>query len=160
MRSFAVSLSLLLAFSVHAGSPGFPIKPDSRLTPGSLCHRADEIRYPEGIIYCRRDVEVETKLEVIRNYDQQLGYTVRQMSRGKFKIDHFIPLCMGGANSMDNLWPQHESIYKVTDQLEADLCEKMAEGRLLQEDAVHMIKEAKLDLKMVPRVYKELDEIR
>lgn len=132
--------------------PAFPKGPAPTLTPGSLCAKPSSKRYAEGIPYCERDVDSELKREVMENYDRQLGYRVLQMDRGLFKIDHFIPLCMGGSNNEDNLWPQHESVYQITDRLEAEACNKMAQGKLLQSKAVEWIREAKLDLSKAPEV--------
>lgn len=124
----------------------FPKGPDSILTPGVLCNRPDSQRYKEQINYCERSVDSQTKKEIIATYDRERNFQIRQMQRSQFKIDHYIPLCMGGANERDNLWPQHQSIYDVTDPLEPVLCEKMAEGKLLQRDAVLLIKRAKNNL--------------
>src|SRR5262245_45768293 len=104
------------------------------MTPGSLCDRPDSKRYPEGIPYCSRSVKSELKREIMRDYDAKLGYGITAMDRSAFKIDHYIPLCMGGSNKQDNLWPQHQSVFTVTDPLEALECEKMAKGKLLQAD--------------------------
>ena len=130
----------------------FPTSPDPKLTPGSLCEKPDKTRYPEKIDYCDRDVETERKRMIIKMYDAKLGYHVGSMNRGDFKIDHLIPLCMGGSNENDNLWPQHKSVYAQTDMLEQIGCEKMAKGRLRQADAIRLLKQAKLDLRRAPEV--------
>jgi hypothetical protein len=74
------------------------------------------------------------------------------MPRGKFKIDHYIPLCMGGSNERANLWPQHESVYTITDPLEQALCAKMSEGKLLQSAAIDLIRQAKNHLDQAPDI--------
>lgn len=132
----------------------FPIRPNEEITPGHLCERADTIRYPEGIKYCNRDVQSNLKKEIIQEYDARFSYQIEQMDRLEFKIDHFIPLCMGGSNDRENLWPQHKSIYDITDPLEPEMCAKMANGKLLQRDAVELIKKSKRDLSEVPSVLK------
>ena len=73
-----------------------------------------------------------------------------------FKIDHLIPLCAGGANDEDNLWPQHKSVYNITDALEPVVCEKMAAGRLKQAEAVKLILQAKMHLDQVPSILKQI----
>jgi hypothetical protein len=122
--------------------------PDERMTPGVLCSRnqADTSRYPEHIPYCSRSVSSGLKRDIIAAYDRDLGYGVGRMNRGDFKIDHFIPLCMGGANERGNLWPQHKSIYVQTDLIEQRLCELMAAGQLSQADAVAKIRRVKFHL--------------
>lgn len=145
----AVTVVLCSTLS-HAGG-NFPKGPDATLTPGALCNHPDSYRYPEKIAYCERDVSTSTKAAVFQKYDQ-IGYRTRSMKRQAFKIDHYIPLCAGGSNDIKNLWPQHESVYQITDQLEALVCEKMAAGRLKQKDAVNLIIEAKNHLDEVPEI--------
>jgi hypothetical protein len=122
----------------------YPLSPDPNLTPGTLCHTGKTYRYPERILYCERNVSSGTKKEIIRSYDSTLGFSVEKSGRDHFKIDHYIPLCMGGSNDDENLWPQHESVYKATDPLE--------QGRLLQNKAVELIRRAKADIHEVPAI--------
>ena len=129
----------------------FPKGPDASLTPGTLCTSPDSYRYPEHIPYCSRNVDTDTKKGRFIAYDQ-IGYRTMSMPRGDFKIDHYIPLCMGGGNDAANLWPQHKSVYAITDPLEPALCEKMAEGKLKQADAVALIKQGKANLDQVPAI--------
>lgn len=146
-------LFVLVQFSASYAQNGrFPIKPDLNLTPGQLCAVADEIRYPEKIKYCERDVTTFTKQSIILTYDAKLGYNIRNQNRAAFKIDHYIPLCMGGSNERQNLWPQHQSIYKHTDPLEGLLCEKMKYGKIKQADAINLIRQAKNDLSLIPQI--------
>ncbi|KHD87341.1 MAG: hypothetical protein OM95_15095 [Bdellovibrio sp. ArHS] len=150
-KSAALLAVVVLLSTVSHADGNFPKGPDASLTPGALCSRADSYRYPEKIKYCERDVSSSEKAAIFQKYDQ-LGYRTRSMKRQAFKIDHYIPLCAGGANSERNLWPQHESIYRITDQLEALVCEKMAEGRLKQKEAVALIMQAKNNLDEVPEI--------
>lgn len=148
----AVLLTAQLAFAGNSDSQSYPQGPNPNLTPGETCTHAADYRYPERIPYCDRHVTSDLKRSIISNYDRQLGYRIRSMARNKFKVDHYIPLCMGGSNSPSNLWPQHESVYKITDPLEPLLCEKMAEGKLKQADAIDMIRQAKNNLDQVPEI--------
>ena len=152
-----VVLSLSTSISLADRQQRFPTGPNLEITPGDVCHHADEYRYPEQIAYCVRNVDSQLKKEIIREYDQDFGYSIQQMDRMKFKIDHFIPLCMGGSNDKSNLWPQHESVYKITDPLEPAMCNKMAEGKLLQAEAIDLIKYAKQHLDEVPRILREIE---
>ncbi len=154
----ALFLVTLISLSSFAGERNFPKGPDANLTPGALCVRPTEHRYPENINYCERDVDTRTKKEIFVHYDQ-LGFRTRSMNRMDFKIDHYIPLCMGGANDVENLWPQHKSVYEITDPLEPLLCEKMAAGRILQKDAVRYIKAAKANLDQVPAILREVQRL-
>lgn len=149
--------ALALIFSVSTTyALDFPTEPEQSVTPGSLCENADEYRYPERIPYCERAVDPETKRAIIDNYDRRFDYNIGDMNRELFKIDHFIPLCMGGSNDVENLWPQHMSVYEVTDPLEELVCEKMAEGVLKQKRAVEYIREAKTNLDRAEAIYNEV----
>lgn len=121
----------------------FPIKPDPTVTPGDLCQNPDALRYRERIKYCNRSVDSDVKAEIFVTYDKMFGYQTGAMNRSQFKIDHLIPLCMGGSNTEANLWPQHQAVYEFTDPIEPYLCDRMAEGRLTQAEAVQIIREVK-----------------
>lgn len=154
MKTLVIVLATVFSMNAFGSNlnEAYPTSPDQRLTPGSLCNHADQIRYPEKIAYCERDVETGLKRRIIRDYDQKLGFQIQSMNRQHFKIDHFIPLCAGGSNNPNNLWPQHKSVYELTDPLEQIVCEKMAQGRLRQNQAVELIRDAKLDLSKVDDV--------
>ncbi len=151
MKNTVLFTVLLLAQAVFAVGD-FPQMPDAQLTPGDVCNRPTSYRYPEHIPYCERNVDSQTKNSIIHAYDVNRGYRIESMPRGQFKIDHFIPLCMGGSNDRDNLWPQHKTVYQITDPMEPLLCQKMAEGKLSQADAIEMIKQGKTHLDQVPDI--------
>jgi hypothetical protein len=138
------------------GRPAYPVTPEEDMTSGDLCSQPSAYRYPERIAYCERDVHTSLKREIIAEYDQTKGYRIGTMNREDFKIDHLIPLCMGGSNSKKNLWPQHRTVFELTDDLEFQLCQKMAAGRLNQQEAVQMILRAKRDLDSVPTIRSQL----
>ena len=50
------------------------------------------------------------------------------------------------------MWPQHKSVYVITDALEEAICTKMAEGKLKQKDAIDFIVEAKNNLDEAPAI--------
>ena len=120
--------------------------PHDDLTPGSFCSTPASYRYSERIAWCRRDVTRDTKQAVMMTYDRHHGYEVTRMNRQDFKIDHYIPLCMGGSNEADNLWPQHKSVYAATDPIEQRLCELLASGEMRRAEAVELVRQAKADL--------------
>ncbi len=151
--------ALLISTSLFAFGQNFPTGPNLQITPGKLCDRPSGYRYAEHIAYCERDVTYETKESLIRDYDQRLGYHIQLMSRGEFKIDHLIPLCAGGSNDVVNLWPQHKSVYEITDPVEPLVCQRMLEGKLKQADAVRLILQAKTNLAQVPAVMKILNSL-
>lgn len=135
----------------------YPLNPETSVTPGDLCEHPDELRYPEKIKYCERHVSSGTKDEIIQMYDKKFGYAVAAMRRGDFKIDHFIPLCMGGSNDVENLWPQHKTVYSVTDPFEPRLCDLMKAGRMKQAEAMNYIKKVKFNLDAADGIMNEIE---
>ncbi len=121
----------------------FPIRPDFKMTPGTVCERPDEYRYAERIKYCNRGVGKDLKAVIFETYDSEFGFHTQEMDRATFKIDHLIPLCMGGSNESANLWPQHKDVYAYTDPVEPYLCSLMAVGQLKQAEAIQIILEIK-----------------
>lgn len=160
MKLMTVVLGLVLNFNLAlAANPAYPQNPHPSLTPGALCNSRSTLRYPERIPYCDRDVSGDRKDLVVERYDANFGYQIERMGRRNFKIDHYIPLCMGGSNDETNLWPQHPSIYAITDPLEQALCDKMALGLLKQVDAVRLIKEAKNNLSRASAILESVRSI-
>lgn len=149
--ALAVLVLATLSFQPSFADP-FPTTPANRMTPGKLCDRPSSKRYPEQIAYCDRDVNPALKRQIIENYDRSFGYQIETLPREEFKIDHYIPLCAGGSNDASNLWPQHVSVYKITDPLEETICTKMARGKLLQKEAIKLIIEGKNNLDEVPQI--------
>ncbi len=147
-----------LALSFSALAADYPMAPDARLTTGALCTTPTEYRYPEQIPYCERDVATATKNDIFVAY-RRLGYLLPSNTRKDYKIDHYIPLCMGGSNQTTNLWPQHISLYSQTDGLEGAICEKMKAGRMNQAAGVRMIRAVKNNLRLLPQAYAELNRL-
>lgn len=144
-------VALLLSTSLFANDgfkAEYPNGPEKELTPGSLCNRPDAYRYAERVPYCNRDVDSSLKRDIFNEY-RNAGYQLPPNKRGEYKIDHLIPLCAGGSNNEDNLWPQHKSVYELTDPLEFVGCEKLKSGKIKQAKLVKMILAAKNDLNLV-----------
>lgn len=160
MKVFSTLLLLVSISSAFGAAPAaFPTGPVPETTPGDICQHADEIRYPERIVYCRRAVPSSRKDAVIDMYDQKFGFKIRETGRGAFKIDHYIPLCMGGSNEVQNLWPQHKSVYELTDPVEGVACQKMSEGKLLQARAIELIRQAKANPPQAYLIVSELNKL-
>lgn len=153
-----VFLVLLLSTSLYGKviiRAEFPLGPEASMTPGSLCDRPDEYRYAERIPYCNRDVDSSLKKDIFNEYRLQ-GYRLNPNERSSYKIDHLIPLCAGGSNRENNLWPQHKSVYDRTDPLESIGCEKLKDGKIKQAQLIKKILSAKNDLSLVGETYKYL----
>lgn len=126
----------------------YPMGPDLAITPGRLCESPDSYRYPERIAYCNREVDPQAKQEIFSLYRDN-GYRLRIVDRSDYKIDHLIPLCAGGSNREENLWPQHKSLFQLTDPMESLGCEKLRQGKITQRDLVNAIIRAKADVRNV-----------
>ena len=159
-KSAIVNLVLVLSFVVQAQAAGsFPDGPHPEMTPGALCENSSTYRYDEHIMYCERSVSSSTKNKIIQAYDEELGYGIRKMPRNDFKIDHFIPLSIGGSNSVLNLWPQHKSVYEYSDPLESQVSDLMVKGRIKQAEAVQVIRDCKLHLERCEELSAYLDTL-
>lgn len=148
-KSFLAPLAIILltqSLAFAGGHGRFPMGPELDQTPGVICTTPTAKRYAEQIDYCDRDVDSKLKNSIIAKYDQKYGYTIESMKRGDFKIDHFIPLSIGGANAEGNLWPQHKSVYAITDPIESELSILISAGKIKQADAIRAVKEVKTDL--------------
>lgn len=157
--SLSLFISSFIVSTSFANQAAYPKAPEPTMTPGSVCERPTEYRYPERVAYCKRNVETQLKRDIIREYDSTFGYTIGSMDRQAFKIDHYIPLCMGGSNERSNLWPQHKTVYEKTDLLEQRLCEKMAAGSLTQAEAIDKIKYAKNHLDEIEEIYSQVNAL-
>lgn len=158
MATKGVLALLLICISTVSFSSGFPLYPDSVLTPGILCQYPDSYRYPEHIAYCKRDVSYEQKMQVFEDY-RRLGYRINLKRRSDYKIDHYIPLCAGGGNNVENLWPQHRTVFEKTDQIESLGCELLRDARITQYSLIALIRYAKNDHSKVEEVMEELQSL-
>lgn len=135
----------------------FPLGPIVSVTPGSTCQRPDQIRYPSRVPYCERSVSTSLKNEIIAQYDRDFGFEIQEMDRHDFKIDHYIPLSIGGSNERNNLWPQHRTVYELTDPLESMVSELIIHDRITQKEAITQIQFAKNHLDEVSTVRARLE---
>jgi hypothetical protein len=156
-------ITLLICFNLFAGvksnlSNEYPLGPLAVLTPGSLCDHPTTYRYPEQIPYCERNVNRELKEHIFQQYRNE-GFRLNPGDRSSYKIDHLIPLCAGGSNHQDNLWPQHRTVYLQTDLLEGLGCEKLKAARIKQSELIKLILAAKKDLTLVDQTLSFLKNI-
>lgn len=141
LMKFAI-VGIVLSFSTLSLS--YPMVPREDLTYGQLCttRNADfkEYRYTEKIPYCERNVSRDQRNRI---YDK---YRIPVSCRGRYTIDHFIPLSIGGDNSDVNLWPEHKLVKATRPRLEQELYESLSRGRITQKLAVEIIVREKTKL--------------
>ena len=80
---------LLFALAAYASAQD-ALLPNPKLTPGRVAKRDKD----------RGGVTLKMEQKVFARY--RLPWT----RRNEFKIDHLIPVELGGADTIDNLWPQ------------------------------------------------------
>ena len=163
MGKLILLLAGLASVSTAFAVGDFPLAPDARLTPGSLCQDPDSYRYPEHIPYCERNVDSGEKWRIMQLYDTTYGYhtvALAKRDRSQFKIDHYLCLCMGGSNEETNLWPQHVSVGRLTDPLEQSTCDRMKAGTLKQVDAVALMKKAKAHPEDIQKAIALVEELK
>jgi hypothetical protein len=89
--SIALSVTLVLATTVRSQEASLP---NPKLTPGRVAATDKD----------RRGVTIIMEKKVFARYRLPWSW------RSQFKIDHLIPLELGGADTIDNLWPQRLSM--------------------------------------------------
>jgi hypothetical protein len=87
MKLFLAALILTIASTARGQDA---LLPNRKLTPGRIAERDKD----------RGGVTLEMEQKVFARY--RLPWS----RRAEFKIDHLIPLELGGADTIDNLWPQ------------------------------------------------------
>ena len=119
---------------VQPFSGRFDSAPRPELPHGVLCTPQDkgfkEYRYPERIPYCKRNFSTDEKKEVSR------WYGVPWEEHSKYQYDHLLSLCLGGSNSLYNLWPMPYEDARAKAKLEVQLCERLKNAELTQAEAV------------------------
>jgi 5-methylcytosine-specific restriction endonuclease McrA len=125
----------------HAGTRhGFPI-PDRRCTPGAINPTVTlaVLKNSNFRTCCIRDkVESESAKDVAYGW-----YGIHKPARNKgqdqfCELDHLVPLELGGADSMDNVWPQcgpdavtlKQRFFKQKDQVESFLAAQVKTGTM------------------------------
>ena len=84
-----LAIALSSFFGLNAG-PQEGLIPNAKLTPGRVATSDKD----------RHEVTIAMEQQVFRRYH------LPWERRAEFKIDHLIPRELGGADTIDNLWPQ------------------------------------------------------
>ncbi|MBV9870372.1 MAG: excalibur calcium-binding domain-containing protein [Frankiaceae bacterium] len=103
---------------------GYPL-PDRHATPGKVAHHAPPRKFcRSGYSSRHRSVSDSMRRRVFEEYG--IAYS----KHGHFEIDHLIPLELGGANGIKNLWPERGRIPNAKDGLENELHNRVCQGQL------------------------------
>jgi hypothetical protein len=126
-----ITLAVLLIASCLAANvqAGDDMLPDPKLTPGKVARNGKD----------RNGVTEEMERKV---FDR---YRIPWRRRAEFKIDHLIPIELGGADTIDNLWPQSLRIKPYNAQRKELLTERLlariASGEMTLTQAQQEIRE-------------------
>lgn len=114
------------------------VVPDTSYTTGVLCSENDKdfigLYYPSRIPKCKRNFKRKDKAIVANKYN------VPKEEWSNYEFDHLIPLGIGGANSIHNVWPQLKNKdQELKNNLELELYIKIYKGIITQENAIEEI---------------------
>jgi hypothetical protein len=134
LRRWAAAAFLIVTLG-GVSSAGFASSsPNPTLTPGATDPRVSQANIAQtictrGYTSTVRNVSTQTKHRVYVEYgisrSQQRGYV----------IDHLIPLEVGGANEIANLWPEPKADAKNKDKVENQLHASVCNGSISLADA-------------------------
>lgn len=134
------SIFVFLIFSSFSNVFAQVQSPQAGMTPGVLCSASDlnfqGFDYPEKIARCVRNVGIDIKIQVAQRYGN-----IPRSSWHLYEFDHLIPLCAGGSDDINNLWPQPMDQARKKDALEINICTAMKQGKINQVQAVQKIHE-------------------
>jgi hypothetical protein len=134
VRRWATATCVAVILAVGSSAAFAASAPDLSLTPGASDPRVTQATIGEtictrGYTSTVRNVSTQTKHRVYVEYgisrSQQRGYV----------IDHLIPLEVGGANDITNLWPEPKADAKTKDKLENELHASVCNGSISLADA-------------------------
>jgi hypothetical protein len=94
-----LALTVLVANSAYAGEPPAIASPDPSLTPGAIRTTDTAEICSTGTSQFRHGDRARSDLIFAR-------YHIAREDRMAYTLDHLIPLEIGGADVVENLWPQ------------------------------------------------------
>lgn len=148
MKRISILLILFFFQSVYAIPEliSIPVVPIEVLTPGDLCSEDDkdftEYRYDSNMPYCKRNVSVNFRRRIYREYK------VDSQCQHRYTIDHMVPLALGGNNDSKNLWPEHVLVKATRHRLELDLYWAVIRKEISVEEAVEIVIREKTQLEL------------
>ena len=102
--SFAVALAL--GWSAIAVAAGDPTVPDNRLTPGAITTSDPAVVCHVGYSREHRGYESDRSAYDAMRKAVFAAYGVPWSEHNERELDHRVPLALGGADAIANLWPQ------------------------------------------------------
>ncbi len=137
LKPLLAALAILVAAVSWPAFAEPPILPNPDLTPGNTFPVSRNDVCVPGYAHKVRDVPWDEKREVFRRYGVPLA------EHREYEVDHLIPLCLGGSNSIRNLWPQSRTTQPWNayrkDKLEYHLWKLVCDGQADLADAQRQI---------------------
>jgi hypothetical protein len=119
---FVLAVAAIVAIG---GRPAVAAMPNPALTPGDVNERDRGQVCTLGNAERRRSVSYKTRDRVYLAYGILRGHR-----KGLYRIDHLIPLELGGSNRATNLWPQPYADSKLKDDVENELHQAVCRGSM------------------------------
>jgi hypothetical protein len=126
-------------------SHGYPI-PDPACTPGAInpSMTADVLRDPAFRTACVRNQDTSEKQKTLTYRWYRIPHPAHNSGRSQVcELDHLVSLELGGADTLDNIWPQcgpsyaylRQRYFKQKDVVENYLAKMVKEGKISLGDA-------------------------
>jgi hypothetical protein len=139
MRTFAVVLAVAAGVVAGAEVARADAVPDHTRTPGLVTTTNAAVVCAMGYARHARNVPYRVRDAVYASYGIPRGHRTAAGGyigpRRNYVIDHLVPLELGGANAVQNLWPQPRTEAKAKDRVEDALHEAVCSGRMKLGDA-------------------------
>src|SRR2546423_14134638 len=114
-----------------AGSPAAfgATPPSSSLTPGAVDPHVTQDTIVKRICTHRGTVSVRRVSTRTRN-KVYAEYQVKRSDRSRYVIDHLVPLELGGASALPNLWPERKTEAKAKAKVEGTIRARLCAGHV------------------------------
>lgn len=120
---------------------GVRLLPDTAATPGKLCTANDldfdGLKYAAKVPVCRANITDKMKSTVAKMYG------IKDADVSNFVFEHYVPLSIGGANDVANIWPQPKEFVKAKNDVEEAAYAQLKDGKITQDAAVALVKDWK-----------------
>jgi len=138
------ALALFLAPPLFAISVASAAQlPDRTRTPGAIATSSTAAVCRPGYAHVARNVPYHIRDAVYTAYGLPRGHRTPSGGyvgpRRGYVIDHLVPLELGGANDVHNLWPQPRNEAYAKDRVEDELHEAVCSARMRLVDAQQKI---------------------
>ncbi len=139
LRLLPMLLVLVLSSASFAGFQS-PKAPNPKLSPGKLCSPEDSDYWrtfgegEQAVHICSRNVSMSQKYQTLSKYG------IDKKKRSQYKIDHVIPLNIGGSNDSSNLFPIDKSLMGIYERAEWPIYQAFRHDMVTTKEAQSFVK--------------------